>query len=479
MAFQDQQPGDIHATLAVSEEEARLGSSRVINLPGGRTTTVVVPAGTRDGQKLHLPGQGLAKSTGGPSGDLILRVAVVASTKHVHDDYATERSFYSDDSAAPGSAGSPAYAQSPQGPSFTSAPFDAARGGPPAYQQAGGYPNDPVYSQTLPEPQAYPGAGGMYGQVTEPQPYAGASGYPNAPAVYSQVAPQNYRPGSSESLKPKRNGAITALIIVILLVLIAGSGLVYYLGYYQPNQAHTVATQTAQSQTRATARAVATGTAQVLQATAQASATSAAQVQATAQAYQSIYTQATSGTPVLNDSMSNPTLNPLWDITLGSTANGACAFTGGSYHATIPKTGYFEPCYAESTNYSKFAFQIDMTITQGDFGGVLLRANATHSAYYLFRVGVDGSFDLYNYADAAGSQATQLLTGSSQAMKGLNQNNEITVVAQGAQMYFFLNRQYLGSTNDNTYTAGQIGVLAESAKNPTDVAFSNAKVWTL
>jgi hypothetical protein len=217
----------------------------------------------------------------------------------------------------------------------------------------------------------------------------------------------------------------------------------------------------------------------VLQATAQASATSAAQAQATAQAYQSIYTQATSGTPALNDSMSNPTLNPLWDITLGSTANGACTFTGGSYHATIPKTGYFEPCYAESTNYSKFAFQIDMTIMQGDFGGVLLRANTTHSAYYLFRVGLDGSFDLYNYADAAGSQATQLLTGSSQAMKGLNQSNEITVVAQDTQMYFFLNRQYLGSTNDNTYTAGQIGVLAESAKNPTDVAFSNAKVWTL
>ena len=79
MGLQDQQPGDMRATLAVSQEEARFGSSRVINLPGGRTTTVVVPAGTRDGQELRLAGQGFMISPGGPAGDLILRVLVVAS----------------------------------------------------------------------------------------------------------------------------------------------------------------------------------------------------------------------------------------------------------------------------------------------------------------------------------------------------------------------------------------------------------------
>lgn len=478
MAFQAQQPGDIHATLAVSQDEAQFGSRRVVNLPGGRTATVVVPPGTRDGQELRLTGQGAMSSASGIPGDLILRVSVIAggSFQQPGSDYATERALYpsSNGPASSGFVGSqngsgqPLYAPPARNSSFASAPTDAFGGGLPVQQQAGG-------------PQSYPFSGGYqsnstYDQRTPQQSYPLPGGYQSSPA-YGQTPPQIYPPQTAQAARPRRSAVATALLVAIALVLIAGGGLVFYLGYYQPQQAHTTATQTAQV-VQSTANAAASSTAQVVKATANAAASSTAQVQATALAYQNIYTHATSGTPVLDETLATPTSH-LWNVSLGSSSTGGCTFTGGSYHSTISSAGFFQPCYAENTNFGTFAFQVTIIITQGDFGGVLLRANAAHSKFYLFRIGVDGSFNLYNYTDVQASQAITLLTGTSKAIKGLNQSNEITVVAQRTVMYFYLNRQYLGSTDDNTYSTGQIGVFAESAKAPTEAAFSHAKVWAL
>ncbi|HEX7735266.1 MAG TPA: DnaJ C-terminal domain-containing protein [Ktedonobacteraceae bacterium] len=486
MGFQDQQSGDIHATLAVSQEEARLGSSRVINLPDGRTTTVVVPAGTRNGLELRLAGQGSMNSLNGSSGDLILRVSVVPSGgQRVEEDYATERAIYSspaDMSEYAGSGNRPGWSAptpaTPSGAIFASTPTDA---GSPAQPRQQPYVD---YGPTVPpraQPQPYPDYGRhqnapVYNQATPQQPYP----YPdyNTPA-YNQATAPGYSPPSARPTKPKPGKLMTVLILGIVVLLIVGSGLAFYLGYYQPGQQHGLATQTAQGQVSATARAAATGTAQVAQGTANAVATGTAQVQATVQAYQSIYTHATSGTPALDDPLSTPSLTSLWTLTLGSPSSGGCTFTGGSYHSTITNTGYFQPCYALSTNYSNFAYQVNMTIVQGDFGGLLFRANNAHNKFYLFRVGVDGSFALYNYANTQGAQASLLLSGNSKAVKGLNQSNEITVVAQHSAFYFFINRQYAGSVTDSTYSGGEVGVFGESITKSTDVAFNHAKVWTL
>jgi type II secretory pathway pseudopilin PulG len=480
MAFQAQQPGDIHATLAVSQDEAQFGSRRVINLPGGRTATVVVPPGTRDGQELRLTGQGSVSSAGGIPGDLILRVSVVAGGgfQPSGSDYATERALYSSlngpASSGPVSSqngpGQSLYAPPARNSSFASTPTDAFSGGVPYQQQAGGSPPYPISDGYQ--------SNAMYGQRTPlpSTPYSVPASYQGSPP-YGQTSPQNYPSPAAQPSRPKRSAVTTVLLVAIALVLIAGGVLVFYLGYYQPKQAQIAANSTAQA-VQAASRAAASSTAQVVQATANAAASSTAQVQATALAYQNIYTQATSGTPVLDETLATPTSH-IWDVSLGSSSPGGCAFAGGSYHSTISSAGFFQPCYAENTNFSTFAFQVNMTITKGDFGGILLRANSAHSKFYLFRIGVDGSFNLYNYTDVQASQAIPLLAGTSRAMKGLNQSNEITVVAQRTVMYFYLNRQYLGSTSDTSYTTGQIGVFAESAKTPTEAAFSHAKVWTL
>lgn len=67
---------DIRATLAISRTEALTGTSRTLTLPGGRRVTVAVPAGTQDGQVIYLGGQGEPSSSGGPTGSLILAVAI-------------------------------------------------------------------------------------------------------------------------------------------------------------------------------------------------------------------------------------------------------------------------------------------------------------------------------------------------------------------------------------------------------------------
>src|SRR5690348_1757577 len=78
MSLQGQHGEDIRATLALSQAEVKKGTTRTLNLPGGRRLTLPIAAGTRDGQVIRLPGQGEPSLYGGPSGDLILTIAVAA-----------------------------------------------------------------------------------------------------------------------------------------------------------------------------------------------------------------------------------------------------------------------------------------------------------------------------------------------------------------------------------------------------------------
>jgi len=251
---------------------------------------------------------------------------------------------------------------------------------------------------------------------------------------------------------------------------------------------HADATATVNAQITGTAQANAQGTAVALStamaeanatATTQASGTAAAS--ATATTLQAILSQTTSGTPKLNDPLSAASSNN-WDQLASSNSNvgGSCAYTGGAYHSNIPKSGYFQPCYAEAQTFNDFAFQVQMTITQGDEGGILFRADPTNSKFYLFRISQSGAYDLFLYVDNQGTHAKNLLSGSSSLIKqGQNQTNTVAVVARGGNIYFYINGQYLDGASNNTLTSGKVGVFGESNTNSTDVAFSNAKVWQL
>ena len=67
---------------------------------------------------------------------------------------------------------------------------------------------------------------------------------------------------------------------------------------------------------------------------------------------------------------------------------------------------------------------------------------------------------------------------------GLNQLNQIDVVAIGSRIEVFINQQYVASVVDRgtpAFVEGQIGLYSKSESNqvPTDVMFSNLKVWML
>src|SRR5437660_2972860 len=69
--------GDLHATLAISELEARDGTSRSIRLPDDRQTSVVVPAGAYEGQVISLEGLGEPAFPGVPTGTLTLTLTII------------------------------------------------------------------------------------------------------------------------------------------------------------------------------------------------------------------------------------------------------------------------------------------------------------------------------------------------------------------------------------------------------------------
>ena len=449
MTFQRPHSGDLHANLAVSQEEARVGSSRVLNLPGGRTVTVQVHAGVSHGEEIRMRGLGDPNGPEGKLGDLILRIAIMPTERSKHESQ-----------DEPTMVGATEQMAAPHLPLLQPLPrldYNASGAGHTQLENAGAYA-----APTEQHPYAHvPDYG-------DPQAPPGYGSYPDYPAYHQhggQVSPPQFLPPPPQPTR-KRTGAVTAVITIIILALLVGSGLLFYFGIYQPDQVHITAvtnlTSTASSKIMGTADAAMTST---------------AQVQATAQAYQKAYTQVTSGAPTFVDSLSGQT-NRQWDE-LTSSANGTCGFQDGSYDSKMPTVGYFQPCFAENINLSNFALQVDMAIIQGDVGGVLFRADNVNNKYYLFRISTNGSYELFVYTGNQASQAKVLLQGNTNLINPVGQVNSITLVAQGHHFSFYLNQKYLDGTNNGTYNSGIIGVFADGSDQATEAAFSTLKVWKL
>lgn len=70
-------PGrDVEFPLTITLEEAFRGTSRLLELPGGRKIEAKIPPGVKTGSKLRLKGQGEPSLTGGEPGDLLLVIEV-------------------------------------------------------------------------------------------------------------------------------------------------------------------------------------------------------------------------------------------------------------------------------------------------------------------------------------------------------------------------------------------------------------------
>jgi hypothetical protein len=286
-------------------------------------------------------------------------------------------------------------------------------------------------------------------------------------------------PRHIESPRQSRRGLSTGMVILLTALavfVVGGSVIILYATVIQPNHLRALTTATAVVKSTATALSQARGTAQA-GATATVQTLAVAQTNATATVLQRIFSQATNGNPALNDSL-NQQNNNNWEVD-SKADGGACAFANGAYHVSTPLTGFFSSCYDQSHIFSNFVFQVQMTVLKGDRGGIIFRSDPTHTKFYLFRAGQDGSYDLYLYVDTNGSNSQLLAQGSSSAIHmGLNRPNKIAVIARGSNLSFYINQQFVVSVKDTAYQSGSIGVFADDQANPTEVAFSNAKVWT-
>ena len=183
---------------------------------------------------------------------------------------------------------------------------------------------------------------------------------------------------------------------------------------------------------------------------------------------------------LINDSLNTP--NNLWEI--AHDPKGACQFTGGVYEVSDADPQVNEFCRAWNTDqhiHNNFAYEAQMTIVQGDVGGLRFTDDSSGKYYYFGCRANDGYCSLVYYADNvnnAKTAMTLLQSFSSAFRKGLNQPNLLAVKVQGSNIGLYVNGQLIDQTDVGTFGGGSlIGVFAREETNPTVVNFSNAKVW--
>lgn len=455
--------GDLRAMLAISKLEAVTGTSRTLTLPGGRQVNVSVPAGAQNGQVMYL--QEL-----GRQGSMLILTLLIQQAEETNELPGTDdvEKTVGVSKPEPQSPTIPAsnsdlrppvfpalpspYLQTPPTPGVLSDPNHqppVPQAPPPPYWQV---PTTPVLShqdfQNPVKPASHPS-----GQQPITPAYSPIQEIP-------AVASINREADGSRSSFSKRN---TILLAALTLLIIAGcTGLFYAL--------HT--DQVAVDNASATAQAHATNTA-----AANATANSLANATATASviaANPDPYGHG-QGTLALYDLLSGNNRHKYgWNV--GST----CIFKGGAYHANILNQHFTDTCVAKATDFFNFVFEVRMTITKGDCGGVAFRNDPVTDKHYFFEVCQNGYYAFLLYAGGSGVISKIFANRTSMAIRtGTNQANVIAVVANVGTFDLYANKQKIVSISDRTFSHGQIGVVASASNNPTEVVYSNAKVWTL
>ncbi len=190
-----------------------------------------------------------------------------------------------------------------------------------------------------------------------------------------------------------------------------------------------------------------------------------------------IYSSATTGQPSVEDSLSVTDI--YWGQYVSKKVGGECIMQGKDYHVieTLPNHNFY--CTSLDT-VSDFAFQVKMTITQGNHGGIAFRVNSDLGNHYSFQISTDGAYSLNLVHNNNSSDVKILQQGSSASIHtGLNQTNLVTVIAQGTDFFLYANKQFLAKVSDSTLNKGNIGLLSSSDTQPTDIIFLDAQLWKL
>jgi hypothetical protein len=168
-----------------------------------------------------------------------------------------------------------------------------------------------------------------------------------------------------------------------------------------------------------------------------------------------------------------------WSLHGSDSYGASCQFAGGAYHVSQQGNSHFAACSTQGI-FGNFTFEGQLTITQGDCGGVTFREdNNGHFYYFLFCE--NGTYQVFKYVSYGASDAMILRSSRSFAIHtGLGRQNKIAVVANGDTMLFYANERQIDRVQDASYTLGSIALIARPLYgHTTDVIYSNARLWTL
>jgi hypothetical protein len=446
-ASQVQRNGDFYTTLTLNAAEARQGTRRVITLPGGWRVVITVPAGASSGQVLHLPGQGEV-STGTSRGDLFVTLEVreagpapALETPYVALDEPTPKRIPRRSPEATGAVHdaftTPAGAVAPDDDITVRDITIAVPGELPANHPV--VPSTPI-TPVLPEQAPHMRADQLVALRQTLVSSVAAS------AQRLAQTPWASRVRSSDTLRK------ILLLVLAFLVIAASGSLLYVVRVNQLVADGVQATATASIRSLATTYA----------------ATVSVQASATATVTHDPYPPG-NGTQVFNDPL-NGTSKSTWNQVAGE-----CSFVGDAYEVDESQQG-MNYCDDAGSMFTNFTYEVQMTITQGDAGGIVFRVDNTKNTYYYFGINTKGSYwlDYYN-----GSGYITILNGSSQAIRTGTLPNSLAVVASGRNIDLYVNNQHVAGISDGLYESGYIGLAAEDDGNATTVTFNNARVWNI
>lgn len=268
-------------------------------------------------------------------------------------------------------------------------------------------PGAPTYGQPAPPSVPY------YGQYAPPSmPMYGQYAPPSMP-MYGQAAPpsmgQQPAWGSPFPPPPPRKsnvGLIVGIALIVVLLLGGGAGFLIYAAQQNNPQAGG-----ASPNATATTAPTATSTTHAL--------------------FQDAFNDPSSGW--VNDTH--------------------CGYQSDGYHI---KDGYI--CYAPAGNFTDATVSATVKQISGSIRypyGIAFRI--TSQSYYQFDIDSNGKWVIFK---CGASACTRLVdyTAAAALHPNLNASNTLKVVMRGSQFTFYANGTQLGSTNDPSYTSGQVGV---------------------
>src|SRR5437588_2101816 len=213
----------IHATLAISPEEALHGTSRTLTLAGGQRVRAVIPGGIQNGQVIRTMGQDLSNTDGSATIPLLLTIAVTRTGESL--------------------------------PTILTNDEQTFAGGLPTVVPDGGR------TTSSRNPAALPGSGRttisnfptVLSSTGSPNPVLPAY-YEPAPPAHPGPPPSNGVPPGSERRRPRRGTSILLIVLALLLILGGVGFAFYYFAAANSNASNASATSTAQANANATSQ---------------------------------------------------------------------------------------------------------------------------------------------------------------------------------------------------------------------------------